>query len=59
MIYKFLGAFAMGMSPIPWALNSEIYPDHLKGMGNGFSTFANWSSNYVGINYYIFNSVSE
>src|SRR5690606_34475643 len=33
--------------PIPWAVNSEIYPQHVRGLANGVATTVNWSSNLI------------
>jgi len=43
MIY--LASFAPGLSPVPWAVNSEIYPDAYRGYGNGFASVTNWLAN--------------
>ena len=46
-ILFYLAFFSIGMGATPWTVNSEIYPLHLRGMGNSCSTFSNWASNYV------------
>ena len=33
----FLLNYAIGISSTPWAINSEIYPLHLRGLGNSFA----------------------
>lgn len=44
-IIIYLAYFSIGMGSTPWTVNSEIYPLHLRGVGNSLSTFANWVSN--------------
>lgn len=51
-VYSYVGFFAVGMGPIPWVVNSEIYPVsfiqlHLRSIANSMSTTANWISNFV------------
>lgn len=46
-IELYLCMFSTGIAPAPWAINSEIYPVHVRGMGLCLSTFGNWISNYV------------
>jgi len=41
----YLLAFAPGLSPVPWAVNAEIYPIERRGLGSGCSAVANWLSN--------------
>mmetsp|Transcript_10214 Transcript_10214/g.19975 ORF Transcript_10214/g.19975 Transcript_10214/m.19975 type:complete len:481 (+) Transcript_10214:1140-2582(+) len=45
LLYVFV--FATGMGPIPWTVNSEIYPLYLRGTANSVSTMANWTANFV------------
>mmetsp|Transcript_10049 Transcript_10049/g.892 ORF Transcript_10049/g.892 Transcript_10049/m.892 type:complete len:143 (+) Transcript_10049:904-1332(+) len=44
-IMTYLAFFSVGMGNAPWTVNSEIYPLHLRGVGNSIATFANWVSN--------------
>ncbi len=46
-IFLYIGCFAVGMGTTPWAVNSEIYPLHLRGAGNSLSTTSNWVFNYL------------
>lgn len=39
--------FAPGMGPIPWAINSEIYPLYVRAPANSIATSANWFSNLL------------
>ena len=33
------------MGPMPWTINSEIYPLWARSTGNGAATFVNWMCN--------------
>jgi len=44
MIYVF--TFAIGMGPVPWAVNAEIYPLHLIGTANSIAACSNWVANF-------------
>ena len=33
--------------PVPWAVNSEIFPLYARGAGNSISTFTNWAFNLL------------
>ena len=46
-ILLYLVFFAISLGPIPWTVNSEIYPLHLRGVGNSLATTVNWISNYA------------
>lgn len=46
-LFFYLMSFAIGMGPTPWTLNSEIYPLHLRGIGNSMSATTNWISNFA------------
>ncbi|KAH3757083.1 hypothetical protein Pelo_11111 [Pelomyxa schiedti] len=37
--------FGIGMGPVPWCVNSEIYPIAVRGAGNGAATATNWLTN--------------
>ncbi|XP_020531909.1 inositol transporter 1 isoform X2 [Amborella trichopoda] len=39
--------FSPGMGPVPWAINSEIYPSGYRGVCGGFSATVNWISNLI------------
>lgn len=40
-------AFSPGMGPVPWAVNSEIYPLKYRGLCGGIAATANWVANLV------------
>jgi MFS transporter, SP family, galactose:H+ symporter len=39
--------FAIGLGPVYWLFNSELFPTRLRGTGNSISTTANWLANFV------------
>ncbi|KAL1526971.1 hypothetical protein AB1Y20_015660 [Prymnesium parvum] len=43
----YLLAFGMGMSAIPWTVNSEIYPLRSRSTCVGIATTMNWLANFV------------
>ena len=43
----YLLCFGVGMSPVPWAINAEIYPMHVRTTCMGIATAANWITNFV------------
>lgn len=43
----YLAAFSPGCSPVPWAVNAEIYPTHVRGLAAGAATTTNWVANFV------------
>ena len=46
-ILSFILFYSIGISPVPWVYNSEIYPLHLRGVGNGMATTMNWVCNFI------------
>lgn len=36
-----------GMGPMPWTINSEIYPLWARSTGNACATFMNWTFNLI------------
>jgi Sugar (and other) transporter len=46
-ILLYLVFFSISLGPIPWTVNSEIYPLHLRGVGNSLATTVNWISNFA------------
>ncbi|CAG5091410.1 Oidioi.mRNA.OKI2018_I69.PAR.g13035.t1.cds [Oikopleura dioica] len=45
ILYLFF--FASGMGPVPWAVNSEIFPHSCREAGIALSTTVNWLSNCI------------
>lgn len=43
----YIASFAPGMGPVPWAVNSEIYPEAYRGVCGGMSATVNWLSNLI------------
>jgi SP family myo-inositol transporter-like MFS transporter 13 len=43
----YLAAFSPGMGPMPWTINSEIYPTSVRGVANSITTSVNWGSNLI------------
>ncbi|ELR17354.1 transporter, major facilitator superfamily protein [Acanthamoeba castellanii str. Neff] len=43
----YVAFFALGMGPIPWVVNSEIYPADVRGLANGLAATVNWSANLL------------
>ena len=46
-VCAYLLAFSPGMGPMPWCVNSEIYPTSIRGVGNSIATCVNWSANFL------------
>ena len=43
----YIGAFAIGLGPVPHLVMSEVFPLELRGLGMGVASLANWGSNFV------------
>ncbi|XP_030463018.1 inositol transporter 1 [Syzygium oleosum] len=43
----YIACFSPGMGPVPWTVNSEIYPEAYRGMCGGMSATVNWISNLI------------
>ena len=43
----YIGWFAPGMAPMPWTINSEIYPLWARSLGNAVASATNWMCNLV------------
>lgn len=43
----YLLVFGVGMGPIPWILNSEIYPMKARSRCNSAAVGTNWTSNFI------------
>jgi hypothetical protein len=46
-LMAYMLSFAPGLSPVPWAVNSEIYPSSVRGAAGGIATTGNWVANIV------------
>ncbi len=46
-ILSYLFCFGLGATTVPWTLNSEIYPQHARSLGNSIATTCNWVSNLI------------
>lgn len=44
-ICMYLLAFSPGLGPIPWVINSEIFPEDVRGVANGITSLCNWVTN--------------
>ncbi|XAR48740.1 hypothetical protein NMG60_11031657 [Bertholletia excelsa] len=43
----YIAFFAPGMGPVPWTVNSEIYPESYRGICGGMAATVNWVSNLI------------
>lgn len=43
----YIAAFAPGLGPMPWTINSEIYPLWARSTGYGFASAVKWTFNLV------------
>ena len=43
----YLAAFAIGVGPLPWAINAELYPLWARNVCQGAATSTNWIFNLV------------
>ncbi|TGZ63863.1 hypothetical protein CRM22_006672 [Opisthorchis felineus] len=46
-LIMYLASFASGMSPLPWTINSELYPTWARSTGVACSTGTNWIANVI------------
>ncbi|KRK64651.1 sugar transport protein [Companilactobacillus tucceti DSM 20183] len=46
-LMTFMAFFQGAISPLVWVLLSEIFPQHIRGLGMGAATFFLWISNFV------------
>lgn len=40
-------SYALGLGIVPWLVQSEIFPGRVRGIGAGFATATNWSTNLL------------
>ncbi|XP_030460959.1 inositol transporter 1-like [Syzygium oleosum] len=43
----YIACFSPGMGPVPWTVNSEIYPEAYRGICGGMPATVNWISNLI------------
>lgn len=43
----YIAFFSPGMGPVPWTVNSEIYPQAYRGICGGMAATVNWVSNVI------------
>ena len=43
----YIAFFSPGMGPVPWTVNSEIYPEEYRGICGGMSATVCWVSNLI------------
>ncbi|KAF5728818.1 inositol transporter 1 isoform X1 [Tripterygium wilfordii] len=43
----YIACFSPGMGPVPWTINSEVYPEQYRGICGGMSATVNWVSNLI------------
>jgi SP family myo-inositol transporter-like MFS transporter 13 len=43
----YIGFFSPGMGPVPWTINSEIYPEEYRGICGGMAATVCWTSNLI------------
>ena len=46
-LFIYIAFFAPGMGPLPWTVNSEIYPTWARSTGIAIATSVNWISNLI------------
>lgn len=46
-ILCYLAFYSISLGCTPWTVNSEIFPLHLRGVGNSLATTSNWVSNFI------------
>ncbi|KHN03404.1 Sugar transporter ERD6-like 16 [Glycine soja] len=46
-MHIYVGAFSIGMGPVPWIIISEIFPIHVKGTAGSLVILVNWLGSWV------------
>mmetsp|Transcript_57403 Transcript_57403/g.159779 ORF Transcript_57403/g.159779 Transcript_57403/m.159779 type:complete len:522 (-) Transcript_57403:71-1636(-) len=46
-VILYLVSFGVGMSPVPWTVNAEIYPQRVRAQCISISTGTNWAMNFI------------
>ena len=45
--HRLMSCFCASVGPVPWAVNSELYPIEIRGFATGIASAANWTMNAV------------
>lgn len=51
-LLAFIGAFSIGLGPLPWVLNSELFSKEAKAPGSAFCTSINWTCCFLVVKFY-------
>ncbi len=43
----YIAAFAASIGPLPWVMMSELFPQHVRGLGMSVASLANWGFNFL------------
>lgn len=43
----YIAAFAASIGPLPWVMMSELFPQHVRGLGMSVTSLANWGFNFL------------
>ena len=46
-LFIYIAFFAPGMGPLPWTINSEIYPTWARSTAIAIATYVNWCANLI------------
>ena len=48
----FTAAFSIGFGPLPWVINSEIFPKEVKGLASSICAMFNWFCAFLIVYFY-------